>query len=102
MAELRNEECKGGKDNPSSASCGCGNPKAVQGIAMNSIRGAAIALAMNVDELRELLGSKGEGDAAKLRVQIAELKSENERLREEVRKFAEANKALSEFVVIKW
>jgi len=69
---------------------------------MNSIRGAAIALAMNVDELRELLGSKGEGDAAKLRVQIAELKSENERLREEVRKFAEANKALSEFVVIKW
>lgn len=103
MAELRDEECQGGKVDSPSASCGCGNTKAVQGIALNSLRGAAIGLCISPDELRELLlGGSNEGEAAKLRVEIAELKSENARLKEDIKKMVETNTALQEFIVVKW
>ena len=102
MATFCNEGPEKGKSDSSATSHCCGDSKGVQGFALNSLRGAAIGLCMSVDELRELLESKGEGNAAKLRVQIAELKSDNERLRHELLQSKESFKALSEFIVVKF
>lgn len=93
MAEIRDEKGKAGEV-PNATACGCGgNPPPVRKQESDSIRGAAIALCMSVDELKELLRgekpseSKDDEDdlrekVKQLRAEVAFLKSENYRLNE--------------------
>lgn len=81
------------------------------------MRGAAIALCMSVDELRQLLDGRcdkvkasdstaSESENAEklkqLRTEVAFLKSENARLSHELSQRNEAFKALSDFIVVKF
>lgn len=113
MASICNE---GGSEkpkvNPTAASCGCGDTEAVQPKDNNSLRGAAIALCMSVDELRELLNStpkkveeKSKEDCDKLtqlRAEVAFLKSENLALRQEVNSMDIALRRYKNAFVIKF
>lgn len=98
MAELRKEETEKGEGPDCASPRCCGNPSAVRGIAINSLRGAAIALCMSPEELRELLQGKPKEneDTASLRVQIAELKSENASLKAELERYKSTNNQINE------
>lgn len=107
MAPICNEGgSKEQKGNPASASCGCGNTDGVRQKENNSVRGAALALCMSVEELRELLdlrnGDEQTKKVAELRSQISELKSENAALKQLLEQRNDAFKALSDFIVVKF
>lgn len=112
MASLRDETGPERKGNTSSESCGCADTDGVRQKDNNSLRGAAIALCMSVDELRELLNStpkkveeKSKEDCdklAQLRAEVAFLKSENFALRQEVNSMDIALRRYKNAFVIKF
>lgn len=104
MAKIRDEKDKAGKG-CDDAACDCKGPSDAGRKVNNSIRGAALSLCMTVDELLELLEKRDarlswtSTDAAKL-ARIAELESRLKELEAENAKLKEANKALSEIIVV--
>jgi len=94
MATIRDEAPEQGKGHNNAQSCCAGNTEAVRQFALNSLNGAAIALCMGPDELRELLNKKPEGEELKqMRMRVAELVTENAMLKHELEKSKEAEKS---------
>jgi hypothetical protein len=105
MAELCDKKTESGKGLNSSEQCCLGNPERVQGFALNTLRGAAIALCITPEELKNLLGGTkcNNEEVSKLRLRVAELETENTELRSALNeRLTETEKVFRNYMFFKY